>query len=121
MKRFFRIGVFTHQSCLFDSLQNRIEGAEKQVLAFSRLDQVPHVLIKDLSGESASFLWFMLLVEVLEAMPTVTKDERTVMLDLCSDYYRDNPTFLAHIDEFRHMYTEDAALSWYTRASFVYK
>jgi hypothetical protein len=78
-------------------------------------------LTKDLSRESASFLWFMLLVEVLEAMPIATKDERAAMLDLCTAYYRDNPSYLGHIDEFRRTYTEDTALSWYTRASFVYK
>jgi hypothetical protein len=39
------------------------------------LNQPQHVLTKDLSKESASFLWFMLLVEVLEAMPTATKEE----------------------------------------------
>jgi hypothetical protein len=43
------------------------------------------------------------------------------MLDLCTAYYRDNPIYLAHIDEFRRTYTEDTALNWYTRASFVYK
>jgi hypothetical protein len=63
----------------------------------------------------------MLLVEVLEAMPIATIEERTAMLDLCAAYYRDNSVFLSHIDEFRHTYTEDKALSWYTRASFVYK
>jgi hypothetical protein len=63
----------------------------------------------------------MLLVEVLEAMPTATKDERTAMLNLCADYYRDNPSFLRHIDEFCRTYTEDAALRWYTTSSFVYK
>ncbi len=63
----------------------------------------------------------MLLVEVLEAMPIATKDERTAMLDLCTAYYRDNPSFLGHIDEFRATYTEDAALRWYTESSFVYK
>ena len=117
----FSLGIFTQQTCLFNALQNGIEAIEKQALAFSRLDQPQHVLTKDLSQESASFLWFMLLVEVLEAMPIATKEERTAMLDLCAAYYRDNPIFLAHIDEFRHTYTEDKALSWYTRASFVYK
>jgi hypothetical protein len=63
----------------------------------------------------------MLLVEVLELMPIATKEERTIMLDLCSAYYRNNPSMLAHIDEFRQTYTEDKALSWYTRASFVYQ
>ncbi len=104
-----------------NALRNGIEAIGEQVLAFSLLDQPPHVLTKDLSRNSASFLWFMLLVEVLEAMPIATKDERTAMLDLCTAYYRDNPSFLAHIDEFRHTYTEDTALSWYTKASFVYR
>ena len=63
----------------------------------------------------------MLLFEVLEAMPVATKEERTTMLDLCAAYYRNNPTYLRDIDEFRHTYTEDQALSWYTRESFVYR
>jgi len=104
-----------------NALRNGIEAIGKQVLAFSLLDQPQHVLTKDLSRNSASFLWFMLLVEVLEAMPIATKDERTAMLDLCTAYYRDNSSFLVHIDEFRRTYTEDTALSWYTKASFVYR
>ncbi len=115
------LGIFTQQIELFEALQNGIDAVEKQALAFSRFGQQQHVLTKDLSQESASFLCFMLLVEVLEAMPTATKEERTAMLDLCTAYYRDNPVFLSHIDEFRHTYTEDKALSWYTRGSFVYK
>lgn len=119
--KYLSSGIFTQQSCLVNALQNGIEAIEKQTLAFSRLDQSQNVLTKDLSRESASFLWFMLLVDVLEAMPIATKDERTAMLDLCTAYYRDNPTFLRDIDEFRRTYTEDTALIWYTRASFVYR
>ncbi len=119
--KYLSSGIFTDQSCLFNALQNGIEAIEKQILAFSRLNRSQNVLTKDLSRESASFLWFMLLIEVLEAMPTATTDERTAMLDLCTAYYRDNPTFLSDIDEFRRTYTEDTALSWYTRASFVYR
>ncbi|CAF3693546.1 unnamed protein product [Rotaria sp. Silwood1] len=50
-------------------------------------------------------------------------DDRTMheMLDQCAEYYQNNQTELAKIEQFRTTYTSDRAINWYTDECFLYK
>ncbi|CAF0891158.1 unnamed protein product [Didymodactylos carnosus] len=53
-------------------------------------------------------------------MPT-SDESKMEMLTECESYYRDNAKELEKINDFRLNYSSDAAVSWYTRDSFVYR
>ncbi|CAF4801503.1 unnamed protein product [Rotaria sp. Silwood1] len=61
-----------------------------------------------------------MLIYVLKQMP---HDDRTMheMLDQCAEYYQNNQTELAKIEQFRTTYTSDRAINWYTDECFLYK
>ncbi|UJR12696.1 hypothetical protein I4U23_016870 [Adineta vaga] len=75
---------------------------------------------KDLSKDSASFLWNQLLINVLRHMPQ-NDHAKQQMLDTCSNYYGANERVLEKIQEFRSTYMPADAISWYTADSFVYR
>ena len=62
------VGIFTEQDSLFESIQETLDLVEKQTLAFSLFDQKQR-LGRDLSQESASFIWHQMLLFVLKQMP----------------------------------------------------
>jgi tetratricopeptide (TPR) repeat protein len=92
---------------------------EKQTLAFSLFDQKQR-LGRDLSKESASFIWHQMLLYVLKQMPQneQSKDE---MLRMCRYYYRNNKRELKKIEDFQVNYTSEKAIEWYTYECFLYK
>jgi len=114
------IGIFTEEKSLVKSVQNAIHLMSKHLIAFSLFSQQKQKSIRDLSKESASFLWNQLLIDALKQMPQ-TEDAKRDMLDKCSDYYRTNKVELKRIELFRSNYTSDKAIEWYTRDSFVYR
>ncbi|CAF1583835.1 unnamed protein product, partial [Didymodactylos carnosus] len=70
--------------------------------------------------ESASFLWFQLLLNVLKEFPQAT-DAQLNMLTKCEEYYRGNQKELKNIARFQKEYQPKAAIIWYTDDSFVYR
>ncbi|CAF1674153.1 unnamed protein product, partial [Didymodactylos carnosus] len=76
--------------------------------------------IRDLDKERAVFMWNLLLMDVLLRMPT-SDESKMEMLTECESYHRDNDKELEKINDFRLNYSSDAAVSWYTRDSFVYR
>ncbi|CAF3102904.1 unnamed protein product [Rotaria socialis] len=114
------IGIFTELASLIESVQTTIHLASKHMIAFSLFDQQEQKTTRDLSKNSASFLWNQLLVDALKQMPQ-TEDAKRDMLDRCSDYYRTNRVELKRIELFHNSYTSDRAIEWYTRDSFVYR
>ncbi|CAF1076348.1 unnamed protein product [Rotaria sordida] len=77
-------------------------------------------LLRDLSKESASFLWHQMLIHVLQQM-SQDDQSKTDILDQCEQYYHWNEDELKKIQEFRQHYRREKAIPWYTRNSFVYK
>jgi len=65
-------------------------------------------------------MWFQLFLEVLLRMhnPSNTRQE---LIDLCQDYYEQNPGELSIIDEFKKTYKPEKAIWWYTRECFLYR
>jgi hypothetical protein len=58
------IGIFTDQDCLLASVRETMDIVEKQTLAFKLFDQ-KQKLGRDLSKESASFIWQQMLIYIL--------------------------------------------------------
>ena len=101
-------GVFTEQADLLASLMSTIESVTTRATVFSIFDgkQRP---AKYLTRESASFLWFQLLTDVLRKMAQADMNERGIeeMLKYCELYYRDNEVELKLIENFRKNYVSD--------------
>lgn len=113
-------GIFDEPKALIESIQNSIHLISKHLIVFSIFNQRNQKSIRNLSKESASFIWNQLLIDTLKNMP-LTNDAKNDMLDKCADYYRTNKVELERIELFRNSYTSDKAIEWYTRDSFVYR
>ncbi|CAF1000108.1 unnamed protein product [Didymodactylos carnosus] len=114
------IDIFTDQQLLLKSIRDTLHLVSKQSLAFNLFDQQKQKSTRDLSKDSASFLWYQLLLDILKKMPQ-TEQSKNDMLEKCSDYYRSNKFQLRKIDHFRTSYTADRAIEWYTDECFLYK
>lgn len=114
------IGIYTDRYSLIQSIEKTIHLISEHLLAFRLFNQQQHKSTRDLSKDSASFLWNQLLIDTLRRMPQ-TEDAKNDMLNKCSDYYRTNQIELKKIELFRNKYTSDKAIEWYTRDSFVYR
>ncbi|CAF1429590.1 unnamed protein product [Rotaria sordida] len=102
------VEIFTDQESLIKSIQEKMDLIEKQTLAFSLFDQKQKSL-KDLSKESASFLWGQMLLFVLRQMPQDEQSKKE-MLNICRDYYQKNKYELEKIKEFQQSYSRDKAI-----------
>jgi hypothetical protein len=120
MQQFNKIvEIFTDQDSLLKSIREKMNIVEKQTLAFSLFDQKQKSL-KDLSKESASFLWHQMLIYVLRQMAQDDQSKKE-MLDMCRDYYQKNKYELKKIKEFEESYSREKAIEWYTDECFLYK
>jgi hypothetical protein len=72
--------------------------------------------LRRLTRDSSLFLAYLL---VLDGIPHGSTKED--MIRVCRAYYAGNITENSNIDEFEANYTQDQAVTWYTRSSFVYK
>ncbi|CAF0868367.1 unnamed protein product [Adineta ricciae] len=106
-----------------DNLVNIIQTARneiaKQTAAFSVYNQKDKAT-RDLSKESASFLFFQLLKTVILNMPK-TQEAKQMMVSKCKEFYRGNLVELANINEFDMTYKPDEAIQWYTKECFLYR
>lgn len=119
MKYLKIIGQYTNQNDLLKSLQEKTQFLEKQTFIYSLFDERMKST-RDLSKDAASFLWYLILINILKEMP---EDEplHKDFLNKSSEYYRANHSELDKIKLFRHNYTSQKAIEWYINESFVYK
>lgn len=113
------VGVYADQNKLVEAISETMELIDKQDMVF-RLFDGKQKSTRDLTKESASFLWNQLLIDVLRKMPT-DDQAKNEMLDYCSAYYRNNREELKKIQDFRTSYTPYDAIKYYTANSFLYK
>ena len=113
------IGIYTDLHSLCISIREQIDGVEKQLATFSYFDQ-RQKSTKDLSKQSAEFLWFQLFNYVMLRLPH-SEQAKKQMLELCRHYYRGNFKQLQLIEEFDCNYEAERAIEWYSKESFVYK
>ncbi|UJR19231.1 hypothetical protein I4U23_022360 [Adineta vaga] len=113
------VGIFTDQNHLLESIRMTMDTIEGKTLIFNLFNQKQR-FGRDLSKESASFVWHQMLIYILRQMPQdqQSKDE---MLDICRNFYRYNRRELEKIELFRLTYTSDKAIEWYTKDCFLYK
>ncbi|CAF1107115.1 unnamed protein product [Adineta steineri] len=76
--------------------------------------------IRDLSKESARFLWLQLLIDILLRTPC-NDQAKEEMLDECRTFYQDDNTELRKIEEFAKTYKSTEAIKYYTGDSFLYR
>ena len=113
------IDVFTDQEMLINQVLQIMQVMERMVVAFSLFDQ-KQKSIRDLTKNSASFIWYQLLIDVLRNMSS-DESSKNNMLAVCEDFYGGKKEELSKIDEFRKSYTKEKAIWWYTDESFLYK
>ena len=113
------VNIYTDEDQLIKAIQEKIRHIERHYLSFDLFDQ-KQKSTRNLSKESASFLWHQMLVHVLKQMPQ-NDSAKNYMLSKCSNYYRTNQVELNKIEQFRKTYTRDKAISWYTDECFLYK
>ncbi|CAF0724202.1 unnamed protein product, partial [Didymodactylos carnosus] len=114
-------GVFTHKDSLLIQIAEDAKVLSKDMTPLNVFSLTHNEkLICALYKESAVFMWNQLLMDVLLRMPK-SDESKMEMLTECESYYRDNAKELEKINDFRLNYSSDAAVSWYTRDSFVYR
>lgn len=118
-KRFPKIiGIFDSEEQLINSIREELDDLRKQVSTFSLYEKQKST--RDLSKESASFLWFQLFKDVLLRMPR-SEEAKCQMIEQCQQYYRGNAEELKNIQEFIQTYTYEDTIRWYTKQSFIYR
>ena len=113
------VGTFIDQDRLFESVRETLNLIEKQTLTFGLFDQKQR-LGRDLSQESAPFIWHQMLLFMLKQMPQ-NQQSKEEMLNTCRNYYRNNKRELDKIEEFRLSYASNKAIEWYTDNCFLYR
>ena len=108
-----------NRNLLLTSISDTMQLIEKQDMFFRVFNQ-KQKSTRDLTKESASFLWNRLLIDVLRKMPADDR-AKNEMLDHCTTYYRYNKEELKKIEDFRRFYTPNEAIKYYTADSFLYK
>lgn len=113
------IGIYTQLDQLCLSIREEIDLFHKQLHTFSIFDH-HHKSIKDLSKQSAEFLWFQLFHHIIVRL-SGSQQAKEHMLKVCRHYYRGNKQELKLIDEFEQQYTPQDAIRWYSKQSFLYR
>ncbi|CAF0746347.1 unnamed protein product [Adineta ricciae] len=72
------------------------------------------------TGSNGQFIHFHLLIDCLIRMDTTMEDKEELLM-YCKHYYKDNPTELNIIDEFKRTYSSNRAIWWFTRECFLYR
>ena len=76
--------------------------------------------IMDLSQDSAAFVWFHLLIElIIKLSPSQT--EKDELLRTCEIFTRTNEILPKAVEDFRENYKAEHAVTWYTKPSSVFK
>ncbi|CAF1426629.1 unnamed protein product [Adineta steineri] len=114
------IDIFTEQSSLIKSIERTIQLVERQMDIFSLYNE-NQKSTRNLTKESALFIWHQLLKEVLQKMPSGDKNAKQEMIEKCRLYYRGNKKELKNIEDFDKNYSVNNAIKWYTKDSFLFK
>jgi len=75
---------------------------------------------QNLNEEETLFMWYQLLIEILNRMP-LTSISRKDLLNQCRKEYENDEIELRKIQEFENRYNADNVIEWYTRDTFLYR
>jgi len=70
-------------------------------------------------NNNSDYFSYILFIEIFKQMQQ-TEESKEIMLNISKDYYRNNRTFLKHIENFINCYTSKNAIDWYIEDSFVF-
>ena len=110
------IGIFNNSDELCQTIREQIEFHDQQLQTFSFFNQNQNP-VKDLSKESAEFLWFQLFPRV-NTLLLIKKQETDPM---SKRYYRTNIRQLQLLKEFDSEYKAEDAIRWYSKQSTIYR
>ncbi|UJR32336.1 hypothetical protein I4U23_019799 [Adineta vaga] len=110
------IDIYANEDELCRSIEDKIDLIEKQIFIYHLFDSQRQYLTK----ESASFLWYQMLINILKQIPQ-NEFRREEILHKFSHYYRRNRDELDKIEIFRLNYTSEQAIQWLIKDSFLYK
>jgi hypothetical protein len=110
---------------LFISLTRDIELIQDflpPISIFTYTSDTPERSLRDLCSDqqSATFVWFQLLVDVIRELPQSLKDKEE-MVEFCRSYFHDNVVEQRNIDEFLGKYQPKEAVQWYTKPGFLFQ
>ncbi|UJR07362.1 hypothetical protein I4U23_011648 [Adineta vaga] len=118
------IGSYNNEEQLIDSIREQILLERQQHLSFSFYNQ-HQKSIRDLSKESASFLWLILFKDIIIRMRSENSHEQAKqeLVDQLKQIYRNNRTQLKLITHFNQTYkrTNSEPIRWYTGKPFLHK
>ena len=114
------IDVYLDLDKLSNSLITNIDLTQKQAYTFSFYNQHQKAT-RDLTKESAQFLWFQLLKDVIQQMPSNDLQSKIDLIDNLKQIYYNNSKQLKLIKEFDGKYRSSDAIRWYTGQPFLYK
>ena len=112
------IGIYINPNELLGELNKTIFSLTKQIAALSLFDRNDEKPICDLTKESAKYIWYQLIKDVLLKIPNAKTDySKQDVVQMCRDYYRSNKYQLKNIDLFEQTYKPSDAITWYTKPS----
>lgn len=115
-------GVFVGKERLFSSLLSDLAAFSVHLTPISIFQSDDNQKsIRDLSEETASFMWSQLLIRIILMMYD-NRDDRAKrdLVDICRTRYKDICE-QSRITEFEQTYTTGQAIQWYTKDSFLYR
>lgn len=113
-------GIYSERSTLIASIKKNVELLQRQLNVFSFYNEHEEKTTRDISKESAEFLWFQLFKDVLLQMPR-SKQAKQELIDFSRHYYRGNRKEHENINDFQQSYELDKSIHWYTKNSFLYR
>ena len=114
------IPCLSDQKALTNSIREHIQLAQRQKLVFSFYNQHKKTT-RQLSKESALFLWFQLLKNALLNFPIDDTKAKDDLVNFLRQRYRNNNKQIKLIDEFAEKYQANDAIHWYTGQPFLYR
>ncbi|CAF2687844.1 unnamed protein product [Rotaria sp. Silwood2] len=114
------IGIYTKRQELINSIKENLILIEKYFETFNLFNQHKEKSTRDLTKESAEFLWFQMFKDVILRLPK-NNHAKKQMIEYCKNYYYGNEKELKYIREFEQDYQSHMAIKWYTKQTFLYK
>ncbi|CAF0937701.1 unnamed protein product [Adineta ricciae] len=106
---------------MMNHIGKNIRNAMKMAIDFNMFDSKSQTTTRDLTRNSAAFLWFQILLSILKDFGQ-DSHARMEMINMCRAYCEKNdPSELPNIERYRRNDEKKSAIYWYTFESFLYK
>jgi tetratricopeptide (TPR) repeat protein len=115
-------GIFIEKQSLIKKIQDDVPACDidnQLPMSVFHIEEQQRSL-QDLTKESATFMWYQLLLIVLRRMAKFG-DSKNEMIGECRTSYHDNEAEKKKINDFEQRYAPEGAFWWYTYDSFIYR